>query len=144
VDTGRTSPSKSPNKSSSKSSSPTKSSNRPSPSPSRRPSDQQQAASAAATPKTRIDPKLGTQRKTAGVRNLPKIDNNKRGRERRSRSKDGAKVNGSSAGQHNGGEEDEEGAHAQENGTGSSAGSSRRSEPSTIDELQPVEEEEKD
>ncbi|MFN9899711.1 MAG: hypothetical protein ACK55Z_13175 [bacterium] len=36
--------------------------------------------------------------------------------------------------------------HAQENGggTGSSAGSSRRSEHSTVDELQPVQEEEKD
>ena len=142
IEAGRSSPSKSPSKSPNKS--PSKSPNKPSPSSSRRSSDQQPPA-----PKTRIDPKLGTQRKTAGVRNLPKIDGGKKSKT--TARKNGAKLNGTAkqnGGIHEEDEEEEANAHAQENGggggTGSSAGSSRRSEPSTVDELEPVEEEEKD
>jgi len=156
--TRKRSPSPPPRRTSKTSKSPSvsnKSSSQQSPSPSRK---------VVENGTTKIDPKLGTQRKTAGVRNLPKLDRSSRRTDKDSKNgrassnskspkkspskRPGKARNGNvkeNTAKENGGEsvaEENGETLGEENGGVRSAASSKSGESSNGNELNPVEEEE--
>ena len=84
-------------------------------------------------PTTKIDPKLGAPRKTAGVRNLPKIEKGKK-KERQRKESGGGGESGKADSQPSSSEQN--GESEAEQGPGS-----RKSANSSVKDLDPVEEE---